>query len=58
MEQQLEILPKNNLGEATVEYTKVPIVGVKSEYDHNEDLELHFKRANRYLDLNSVSLVF
>jgi len=41
-----------------VEYTKVPIVSNRTAYKHNEDLDLHFKKTNRIINLNDLKLIF
>ena len=40
-----------------IEYTKVPVVNNRVIYQSNEDLDLHFKKTNRILDLNSLAIL-
>ena len=41
-----------------IEYTKVPVVNNRPTYTPNEDLDLHFKKTNRIIDLNSLAILF
>ena len=45
-------------GGGSCEYTKVCIVSNRTKYHPNEDLDLHWKKTNKILDLNTLSLLF